>query len=129
MKPMPYQAISTDPIGGGEFDDLPGGPWKILPPGINRGFLLPALVANSFFEDTGATTGDFEFFGLYLTARNAGVYEDASGNDVGVFHFIGDEFEALMMLPADLSHFVMSCRGSSAAFADAAALLLANEED
>lgn len=128
MAPMPFRMDIDAPIGGGMFDTLPGGPWKILPPGVNRGFVLPALVANSYFEDTGESEGDFEFSGICLTVRNAGTYVDEGGREVGAFHFVGDEFEALMLLPSDLSHILMSCRGSKAAYAEAARILLDQQQ-
>lgn len=127
MTTTPYQETSTSPIGGGMFDNLPEGPWKILPLGINAGFLLPACVATCFFDATGEPSADFEFFGLHLTVRNVGTIKRQSGDEARVFHIIGDEFEVLMLLPADTSCLVMSCRGSSTAYADAARTLFAGQ--
>ena len=110
---------------GGAFDELPGAPWKRLPIGNYGGFAIPALfgMANFTCDEVGEAACRIK--DLQLTVRVIGMVEDRTARSVHVFHLIADEFEALMLFPADLSDMHLSFRGSRAAFEETAEMLRA----
>lgn len=116
------------PVLGGAFDELPGAPWRTPPEGNFSGFAIPAMKAMQHYASDEVGEATFTIEELVMTVRVVRTIEDITGRQVRVFHFIADEFEALMLFPEDMSEVHLSFRGSRAAFTEAVEVLHAAGE-
>ena len=103
---------SPGPIAEEMFDDLPGGPWRKPPPANYDGMFATAMVVRHGLKNQAGVL-DFRPFGMKerLSVEYLATSLDASEKR-HVFHFVGDQFEVLMIIASDLLGASIFCRGS-----------------
>lgn len=107
-------------ITGGDFSDLPGGPWEAAPRANYDGMIVTAWSVRNGLKDQPGVL-EFRPFGadVRLTARYLGTRPYGSEAQ-HCFHFIGGGFELLMILAPDFTGAVIACRGNKKAVQQAA---------
>lgn len=123
MSESRQQAVAPErnvDISGGDFSDLPGCPWETPPLTNYDGIVVTALGTRNRLEGQ-AGTFDFRPFGadVRLTVRYLGTRPYAS-EPKHVFHFIGGEFELLLIIGLDVRTALIACRGNREALQHAA---------
>lgn len=114
-------------IADGQFDDLPGGPWRTPPFVDYSGITTAVLAANHVLGGRGGTVNE-SFFGIDLMFRHFGI----QAHDTELKHviqIIGDEFELLVLLDLGITSVLMACRGNKDAVVGVAETLVAGYAD
>lgn len=108
----PSDSITISAIADGMFDYLPGAQWRNSPPADYTGLFFTAMVVkNSLCGQAGIR--ELQPFGQKdrMTVEYLGKRPHAS-DEIHPFHFLGDQFEVLMIIGADLAGGVVAYRGS-----------------
>lgn len=108
-------------VADGQFDDLPGGPWRTPPGADYRGVTTAALSANFALGGQGGVVRD-AFFGVNLTFRHFGVHAHHAELK-HVIQIVADEFEVLVLLDLPITGVLMACRGNKDALVRVAGVL------
>lgn len=116
-------SITISAIADGMFDNLPGAQWKNAPSADYTGLFFTAMSVKNGLKDQAGIL-DLKPFGKEdrMTVEYLGNRSRAS-EKIHAFHFIGDQFEALLIIGADLAGGVVALRGSREAFRQVAGRL------
>lgn len=105
-------------ISGGDFSDIPGGPWKAVPPSNYDSIMIVAVATRKELRGRAGAL-DFRPFGaeVRLTVEYRGVQSYRSESK-HIFHMVSEEFELLMIIDLDVRGGIIACRGSEKALLD-----------